>query len=303
MFPVDFKSTRVIPSCRNSDRPSIAILHPRVLAIYTLEAIGGSGASASYFKLHKNFEHRLGIDGEHFTAYNMVTGPFGNSQGQCTAILQQFLIHVTGRDHICVQSLDGRLQFFEQDSYAFTQQFNTCLVPGPLCYASQIDAIVTANSEMQVECYKYQVLATAVCSSKKDEEEQQRASRGKGGLNTKKQLYTDWKTNLGEPIIDIRVGRFSRSLTASQFDIVVLGKSTAAFATTISVNDRQGECSLFCLGAQGGIRLQKRLGYHPSAFCLYARPSGEFLASFVKFKVTHRFSLQPQRMKKPTALL
>ena len=200
-----FQIVQPADGTRNSKEVGIGVLHPRMLTVYTLEAVGGTGESASYFKLNKRFQHRLGIDGEHFTAYNMVTGPFGSSYG---------------RDHFCVQSMDGRLQFFEQDSYAFTQQFTNCLIPGPLCYASQIDAIITATSDLHIECYKYQVLATAVCSQAGEDKEDQVSA----GLTNKKQLYADWRTNVGEHVLDIQVARFSQTLTPAQFDIIVLCK-------------------------------------------------------------------------------
>ncbi|CAN0363527.1 unnamed protein product [Hapterophycus canaliculatus] len=61
------------------------------------------------------------------------------------------------RDLLCVQSMDGRLQIFEQDAHAFTRRLNGILAPGPVCYVAKIDAFVVGNSEMGVDCYKYQV--------------------------------------------------------------------------------------------------------------------------------------------------
>ena len=60
---------------------SIAVLHPRHLAVYTVQAVGGTGISANYFTLIKSYEHPLGINGEHFTAFNMTSGSFGHAQG------------------------------------------------------------------------------------------------------------------------------------------------------------------------------------------------------------------------------
>lgn len=70
------------------------MLHPRKLSVYTLEAVGGKGANASYHNLVKAYEHALGGEGGHFTSYNMTHGGFGG----------------VSRDLICVQSMDGRLQ-------------------------------------------------------------------------------------------------------------------------------------------------------------------------------------------------
>lgn len=73
---------------------AIAVLHPRKLTIFTVEAIGGQGSKVTHFNLKKAYEHTLGVEGGHFTAYNMTYGEFGG----------------VSRDLLCVQSLDGRLQ-------------------------------------------------------------------------------------------------------------------------------------------------------------------------------------------------
>ena len=49
----------------------------------------------SFHTLEKLYEHRLGDEGKHFTAFNMTVGAFGG---------------VSGRDMIMVQSIDGKLQ-------------------------------------------------------------------------------------------------------------------------------------------------------------------------------------------------
>ena len=62
-----------------------------------------------------------------------------------------------GREMIIVQSLDGKLQVFEQSANAFTRQLVDCLLPGPIAYLPHLDAIVTTNFACQMECYRYQV--------------------------------------------------------------------------------------------------------------------------------------------------
>lgn len=91
----------------------VAVLHPKHLMLYGLESVGGKGAAANYYNIAKKFSHQLGVDGEHFTSFNMVTGPFGDTRGICVDYLKVLKDQI-GRDSICVQSLDGRLQFFEQ---------------------------------------------------------------------------------------------------------------------------------------------------------------------------------------------
>ena len=98
------------------------------------EAKQGSGGSdddngtavAPFHKLIRAYRHRLGIGGEHFTAFNMCVGSLGRgtSIGSSRSTL--------GRDYICVQSIDGQLQVFEQEHQAFTRALSSCLLPGPL---------------------------------------------------------------------------------------------------------------------------------------------------------------------------
>ena len=134
------------------------MLHPRKLVVYSVSGVGGGGGGgANFYKLTMAYEHELGEDGLHFTAANMCYGSFGG---------------VYGKDFICVQSMDGKLSFFEQDHFAFTRQLE-CLLPGPLVYLPKTDSIITCSSKMCVESYKYHVLAAATrdvsyCYSQRD---------------------------------------------------------------------------------------------------------------------------------------
>jgi Bardet-Biedl syndrome 9 protein len=103
---------------------------------------GAKEGRANYHQLTKFYEHNLGLEGKHFTAYNMTSGPFGG---------------VRGREMIVVQSMDGKLQIFEQSANAFTRQLVDCLLPGPIAYLPKLDAFVTTNYACQAECYRYQV--------------------------------------------------------------------------------------------------------------------------------------------------
>eukprot|EP00903_Cladosiphon_okamuranus_P007654 g7422.t1 len=217
---------RFIPAAPQVE--AIAVLHPRKLGVYTVEAVGGTGGKASYFDLVKAYEHVLGVEGGgHFTSCNMTHGGFGG----------------VSRDLLCVQSMDGRLQIFEQDAHAFTRRLNGILAPGPLCYVAKIDAFVVGN-EMGVDCYKYQALA----ASQEDREE------GKSeGISAARGLQAYWSRQLGEPVLEIFVAKFSRALGPGCVDIVAVGERT-----------------LFTLREQGTIRLQKILGYQPACACKYA---------------------------------
>lgn len=233
-----------VPSQRSL---ALAVLHPRRLCVYVVEGVGGQGMTASYFKLTLRYEHLLGIDGQHFTAFNMITGPFGMTASSSST---------TGkpeRDNLCVQSLDGRLQFFEQDRFAFMQALNNSFIPGPICYAPMLDGIIAATSDLQVECYRYQVLASASLKHRNKPNSLEH-DESKGSATNSRAIHSDWKINLGEAVLEIRVGRCFYQENSTSFDIIVLCEFT-----------------LFCIKPQGEITVQKRLGYSPSTMCVYHR--------------------------------
>merc|ERR1719460_903665 len=89
------------------------------------------------------------------------------------------------------------------------------------------------SNTLCIESYKYQVLAAAADN----------VDREHGGSETSgKKVQVDWSTNIGEHARHIEVCRFSRSLSANQQEILVVGEHT-----------------LFTIKENGGIRLQKRL--------------------------------------------
>ena len=213
---------RFIPSSKHL---ALAVLHPRQVVVYQIGAMGGTGKSASYYSVVKAYEHQLEDTGVRFTAANMTFGPFGAANA--------------AKDFICVQSMDGRVQFYEQDHFAFSTKFADCLVPGPLCYCPSSDCIVTCNSKREIVAYKYQVLASS-------------SVRKEGSRDQ------DWCVNIGEHAFDIFVARYSRNLSPGTSDILVLG-----------------EHSMFCITERGKIRMQKRLDYHVAACRTFARGAGK----------------------------
>lgn len=69
----------------------LAVLHPRSLVVYETQvkfasgeglAASKSGKGPDFLSLTKLYEHKLGIGGLHFTAYNMCAGPFGGRGGE-----------------------------------------------------------------------------------------------------------------------------------------------------------------------------------------------------------------------------
>ncbi|XP_019393993.1 PREDICTED: protein PTHB1 isoform X3 [Crocodylus porosus] len=199
----------------------LAVLHCRKLCVYAVSGTLGSVEHGNQYHIKLMYEHNL-----QRTACNMTYGPFGG---------------VKGRDLICIQSMDGMLMLFEQESYAFGRFLPGFLLPGPLTYSSRTDSFITVSSSRQVESYKYQVLAFATDADERQETEQQKHSSGK-------RLVVDWVLNIGEQALDIRVVSFNQMISS----VFVLG-----------------ERNFFCLKDNGQIRFMKKLDYNPSCFLPY----------------------------------
>lgn len=179
----------------------------------------------------------------------MIFGPFGGAH----------------TDYICVQSMDGQLCVFEQETLAFARYLPNFLLPGPLAYCRQTDSFLTCNSCFELECYKYQNLASSSADRVRDGER----SEGEG-LTAKKKVQVDWKVCLGEAAIQIltaanfsnaggagegggpRVGSARPNSALSKLDIIVMAERT-----------------LFILSENGHIKLQKKLDYLPTACHLF----------------------------------
>ncbi|XP_074939703.1 protein PTHB1 isoform X2 [Phalacrocorax aristotelis] len=199
----------------------LAVLHCRKLCVYAVSGTLGNVEHGNQYQIKLMYEHNL-----QRTACNMTYGPFGG---------------VKGRDLICIQSMDGMLMLFEQESYAFGRFLPGFLLPGPLTYSSRTDSFITVSSCRQVESYKYQVLAFATDADERQETEQQKLSSGK-------RLAVDWVLNIGEQALDICVVSFNQAVSS----VFVLG-----------------ERNFFCLKDNGQIRFMKKLDYSPSCFIPY----------------------------------
>ncbi|KAM6157162.1 LOW QUALITY PROTEIN: protein PTHB1 [Erethizon dorsatum] len=203
----------------------LAVLHSRKLCVYFVSGTLGNVEHGNQYQMKLMYEHHL-----QRTACNMTCGPFGG---------------VKGRDLICIQSMDGMLMVFEQESYAFGRFLPGFLLPGPLAYSSRTDSFITVSSCRQVESYKYQVLAFATDADKREETEQQKLGSGK-------RLVVDWTLNIGEQALDICIVSFNQSASS----VFVLG-----------------ERNFFCLKDNGQIRFMKKLDCSPSCFLPYCSVS------------------------------
>ncbi|KIZ05707.1 putative Protein PTHB1 [Monoraphidium neglectum] len=223
----------------------LAVLFPRKLAVLRFEASG-----SSFLQVTRLFEHQL----EH-TAANMAVGAFGSGK--------------SGLDAICVQSYDGQLSFFEAEVAAFSRFLPNFLIPGPLCYCPATDSFVTCNAALELESYRYSVLAAAA------------AGREPGAS---KRVYADWRLVLGETAVDICLARVpfnenaSAAASATSAGAAGRGDALGAFASSSSAAARQEllvvcEHSLFVVSSLGGqLLLQRRLEYHPACCWPYPAP-------------------------------
>uniref|UniRef100_A0A2C9K7V7 PTHB1 N-terminal domain-containing protein n=1 Tax=Biomphalaria glabrata TaxID=6526 RepID=A0A2C9K7V7_BIOGL len=203
-----------------SESQKLAILHPRKLAVFNVSVLSGTVEHGSQYQLSLLYEHNL-----QRTAFNFCYGPFGG---------------VKGKDFICVQSMDGTVSIFEQESFAFTRFLPGALLPGPIRYMPRLDSFVTATSSWKVEAYRYQVLAVA--SETAGREETQNIKSGK-------KIAVDWSFNIGEQALDLVYVDYP----PAQPFIIVLGEHT-----------------VFHLTDNGMLKTAKKLEYDPSCVLPYA---------------------------------
>ncbi|KAM4580045.1 protein PTHB1 [Odontesthes bonariensis] len=200
----------------------LAVLHPRKLSVYSISGTAGNVEHGDQYQMKLVYEHNL-----QRTACNMTYGTFGG---------------VTGHHSLCIQSMDGMLMFFEQDSYSFGRFLPGFLLPGPLAYNSRTDSFLTVSAARQLESYKYETLAVATDAEIRQDSDLPLKTGGK-------RLTPDWTLVLGEQALDLSVPSFSHSSSS----ILVLG-----------------ERNLFCLRDNGQIRFMKKLEFNPSCFLPYA---------------------------------
>uniref|UniRef100_A0A8C1P1F2 Bardet-Biedl syndrome 9 n=1 Tax=Cyprinus carpio TaxID=7962 RepID=A0A8C1P1F2_CYPCA len=193
--------------------------------LWVFSGTAGNVEHGDQYQLRLVYEHNL-----QRTACNMTYGPFGG---------------VTGHHFICIQSMDGMLMFFEQETYAFGRFLPGFLLPGPLSYCIRTDSFITVSSTRQVECYRYETLAVATDADTRQDSDQQSKSSGK-------RLTADWTLVLGEEALDVCVPHTSSAMSS----IFVLG-----------------ERNLFCLKDNGQIRFMKKLEFNPSCFLPYGSVS------------------------------
>ena len=131
----------------------LAILHPRLLSVYRIQKGGNTPeASTSNFKTseatpvnsNKNglldsyqivllYQHKLAR-----ASFSLTIGRFGG---------------VINKDFMCVQSIDGAISVFEQESYTFSRFLPNFLLPNPIVYVERTDSLVTLSSSYEVQSF------------------------------------------------------------------------------------------------------------------------------------------------------
>ncbi|XP_073983161.1 Bardet-Biedl syndrome 9 isoform X2 [Rhodnius prolixus] len=157
----------------------LAILHPRSVAVYNFITISGSTEHGDQSQVIMVYEHNLKR-----TAYCILVGGFGG---------------VAGRDFLCIQSLDGTLLFYEQETLTLSRQLPNFLLPSPIIYVPHTDSFVVLTSNWFLHSYRYQSL----------------------GEETSVQLMPSWEYNLGENVLEMNY----LSLTTTEAAIFLMTDS------------------------------------------------------------------------------
>lgn len=165
--------------------------------------------------MHHLYEHKL-----HRSAFNLLIGPFGGS---------------SNRDFICVQSLDGLLSFFEQESFCFCCFLPDFLIPGPICYLFRADVFVTSASDWILHAYRYRKLSEAGHNSNQEDA-------------TGRKADSCWELNVGENIFSMKIAKH------------ISGKETIVAL---------GERNFYAISEGGKIVFMKHLEYSPLCFSCY----------------------------------
>eukprot|EP00940_MAST-03C_sp_MAST-3C-sp2_P001794 g1794.t1 len=263
------------PGSAKTNVKSLAVLHPRSLAVYDVVRKGGTTASAKYFELTTVFKRTLP---DHFTSCNIVSGKFGGNDSA---------------DGICVQSMDGKLAFYDTEAgghLAFVRRLETCILPGPFAYLEETDSFVTCNSSMEIVNYKYQVIAASAAistgdgsptniESRRDSTATERTTQivsPQSGRVVNKQITATWKINIGEFAMHIEpshffagIDRVSPTALADDDDRMTKTKTRSTSGSDVVV---LGERTIFCISEGGDLLFQKRLDFASTCLCSYPCP-------------------------------
>uniref|UniRef100_A0A182JSH0 Protein PTHB1 n=1 Tax=Anopheles christyi TaxID=43041 RepID=A0A182JSH0_9DIPT len=167
---------------KTDPRLQLAVLHPLKLCIYQIVTVDGLADHGDHTRLVTLYDHALSKP-----AFSMCHGPFGG---------------VKGREFLCVQHLDGSLRFFEQDGISYERTLATDRnIPAPMHYLPRVDCFVTVAPSWVLECYRYQDVAEAIESLRRQD--------------------PIWSLCVGEYALDLQVQQISNTESV----IVILGEN------------------------------------------------------------------------------
>ena len=159
----------------------LCILCPKSVKVFFLSYNHDDKSSSVPASLEVAYEHRFDRN-----SFNMVYGPFG--QGS------------SGRDFICVQSIDGVFSVFEQETKGVTCNIPSFLLPSALAYLPSCDTFITASYSQVISAFKYQNFASEKAA--------------------KSAMKSEWQYDVGELVVDIKFVNFEHY----QPSVLVLGE-------------------------------------------------------------------------------
>ena len=134
-------------------------------------------------------------------------------------------------DIVFIQSIDGAVSIYEQDTLINIVTFSEVFFPGQIAFLNRKDAFIISNTAYEIECYSYNNLATLKANSQ----------------NTN--FNHQWKANIGELAIQIQI--IFNSINKKE-EVVVLS-----------------ETMLNLINENGNLVYQKKLDYEPRTFYAY----------------------------------
>ena len=112
----------------------LAVLHPRSVVIYKLNAIGGVAEHGAQLRLQSLADYKLKRG-----ALALTKGSFGR---------------VKGREFFCITHLDGTLTFHEQDGILYECQLpGNRALPVPVVYCERTDSFFRFTAGWNLECF------------------------------------------------------------------------------------------------------------------------------------------------------
>jgi len=143
-------------------------------------------------------------------------------------------------DIIFVQSVDGAISIYEQDSLVNMIALSEVIIPGPINFLTRKECFLISNTNYEIECYSYNNLATTTAS---------RGLSASESNSEKKTINHTWSTELGELIRELKI--VDNKVSKKQ-EIMVLT-----------------ETHVFLLDDNGKLMYQKKLDYEPMTLHVY----------------------------------